>query len=234
LPLILQGKANIQYLHQVYDWYYGKEMHYSAFVIYFMLYWALSRAWQKTGTMRTKNVVFSFAGMILAIGVFEWFWILSYAHFQNQPWVATWMMPQLRILLQDLVFVAAGGATLLFMLIERYHWNGKEQLDRAYYFNAKSPLLWICLALSIASAIFWIYYPGPAAQISVILKNGQIWHSSRLFPQTLYTVDLDPSSHVAAGAWVFVSNNAIHALNTLVKLLWALTIYLLLRVKKDP
>jgi len=120
------------------------------------------------------------------------------------------------------------------MLTERYHWNSREQLGRAYYFNAKSLALWICIALSIGAALLWIYFPGPAEQISVPLKNGEIWQSSRIFPQTLYTVDLDPSDGTGAGVWFYVANDLIHALNTIVKLLWAMSVYLLLRVKDKP
>lgn len=231
---LLQGVTDPQALQAIYNLYYGKEMHYSAFVIYFLLYWALSRSWEKAGVAKSKNVVFSFAGMILAIAVFEWFWILSYANFQNQPWVATWQMPQLRILLQNSFFAFAGGFTGILMLTERFHWNGREQLDRAYYFNAKSLALWICIALSILSALFWIYYPAQVTQITVQLKTGEIWQSSRLFPQTLYTVELDPTDAVNAGDWFYVANDAVHALNTLVKSIWAMSVYLLLRVKKEP
>jgi len=231
---VLQGVFNLQDLHIIYDLYYGKEMHYSAFVIYFLLYWALSKSWEQARVTKSKNVVFSFAGMILAIAVFEWFWILGYAHFQNQPWVATWQFPQLKILLQNTVFTFAGGFTLLLMLTERYHWNGRAQLGRAYYFDAKARALWICVALSIGVALLWIYYPGMVEQISVPLETGEIWQSSRLFPQSLYTVDLNPLDGVSAGVWFYVSNDVVHALNTIVKLLWAMTVYLLLRVKNNP
>jgi hypothetical protein len=234
VPAFIQGSASLQDLHAIYDLYYGKEMHYSAFVIYFFLYWLMSRSWEKAGVTKSKNVVFSFAGMILAIAVFEWFWILSYAHFQHQPWVALWQFPQMRILLQNTVFTFAGGFTLLLMVTERYHWKGTEQLGRAYYFNAKSLALWICVALSIGAALLWIYFPGQITQISVPLETGGFWQSSRLFPQSLYTVDLNPLDGVAAGSWFYLSNDVVHALNTIVKLLWAMTVYLLLRVKTNP
>lgn len=215
----------------VYGSLYGKEMHYSAFVIYFLLFWGSSKTWEKAGIIKSKNLIFSFAGMFLAIGIFEWFWMLGFAYFQNQPWVITWKMPQMKILLQNTGFCIAGGLACVFMLTERWHWNGKIQGERAYYFDIKSWLLWLFVGLSVASVLFWIYYPGPVTQISVLLANGQVWHSSRLFPQTLYTVDTNPLGNVNAGVWFWVQNDAIHAVNTIVKAIWAATVFLLFRVR---
>ena len=229
-PLLFQG-GSLADVVGIYNLYYGKEMHYSAFVIYFLLYYVLSRSWEKAGIKHSKNMVFSFAGMFLAIAVFEWFWILGYAHFQHQSWVATWKFPQMKILLQNSFFTLAGGLTVLYMLTERYHWKGNIQLGRAYYFDAKSWKLWFCVVLSISSALLWIYYPWHIDQISVELTNGEIWKSSRLFPQTLYTVDLNPVDQVNAGVWYWVENDLIHAVNTGVKMIWATTIYFIFRVK---
>ena len=230
-PGMIQGGFSLQDLTAIYNSYYGKEMHYSAFVIYFLLYAALSRSWEKAGVSKSKNVVFSSAGVFLAISVFEWFWILGFSTFQYQPWVSTWRMPQLRILLQNTVFLVAAGFTLLYMLTDRWHWNGRIQGDRAFFFMAKSWKLWVCVGLSVAAAFFWIYYPGQIQQISVELADGSVWRSSRLFPQTLYTVDLDPGDAVNAGVWFYMENDLIHLTNTFVKAVWALTTFMLLRVK---
>ncbi len=233
LSQILSGHFSWNQIVISYNYYYGKEMHYSAFVIYFLLFYFLSKSWQKAGVKGSKNLAFSFSAMFLAIGVFEWFWILSYGIFQSQPWVYTWELPQLRILIQNTGFTLAGLLTCLYMLTERYHWNGIIQGDRAYYFRMKEILPWIMVALSIASALFWIYYPGYVEPLSVQLWNGETWHNSNLFPQTLYTVNLNPGKigAINAGEWYWIQNDAIHALNTLVKLIWAATIYFIFRVK---
>jgi len=131
-----------------------------------------------------------------------------------------------------LCFTVAGGITLLYMLTERWHWNGSEQLGRAYYFQPRAWRLWILIAASIMAAIFWIYYPGYIQQISVPLENGEIWRSSRMFPQTLYTVDLSPADGVNAGVWFWIENDLIHAVNTGVKFLWAITTYYVFRVRR--
>ena len=232
VPAWISGSASIEQLGAIYSQYYGKEMHYSAFVIYFLLFYMMSRSWEKAGIKGSKNLVFSFAGMFLSIAVFEWFWILSFAHFQNQPWVSTWQFPQMKILLQNTFFTVAGGLTLLYMLTERYHWKDKQILGRAYYFRLKSWLPWVFIGVSILAGLLWIYYPWDVQLLTVTLENGEIWQSSRLFPQTLYTVDLNPADGVNAGVWFWIENDLIHAVNTGVKFLWAITTYYVFRVRK--
>ena len=232
VPAWIMGSASLQELGAIYSEYYGKEMHYSAFVIYFALFYGLSRAWEKGGVTKSKNLIFSSATMLLSVAVFEWFWILSFSHFQNQPWIATWRFPQMKILLQNLVFTVAGALAVLYMLTERWHWDGRIQLGRAYYFDLKSWKPWALVGLSFAAALFWIYYPGYVEQISVPLENGEIWQSSKLFPQTLYTIDLDPADGINAGEWFWIENDVIHAVNTGVKALWALTTFYIFKVKR--
>ena len=118
------------------------------------------------------------------------------------------------------------------MLTERWHWHGKIQGERAYYFQARNWKLWLSVGISIAAALFWIYYPGTVQLLTVELENGQIWESSRLFPQTLYTVDLNPMDGINAGVWFYIQNDLIHAVNTGVKVLWAMSLYFLFRVKE--
>jgi hypothetical protein len=228
---LADGVGSWQNVIQIYHSYYGKEMHWSAFVIYFLLFWGLSKSWEKAAIIKSKNLVFSFAAMFLAIGIFEWFWILSFSCFQNQPWVSTWRFPQMKILLQNTAFTLAGGLTCLYMLTERWHWNGRIQGERAYYF-VRNWKLWLCIGLSVAAALFWIYYPFQIQQISVNIADGTVWHSSRLFPQTLYTVDLNPVDGFNAGVWFYQPNNLIHGLNTLVKVISAAVAYQAFRVRK--
>lgn len=232
VPGLLFGQKSLADLVTIYNSYYGKEMHYSAFVIYMLLFYALSINWERVGVVKSKNLVYSFAAMFLAIGCFEWFWILSFGYFQNQPWVYTWQMPQMKILLQNTGFTIAGSLTAVYMLADSYILQGKMIIGRNFTFNLKSWKLWLLIALSVAAAFLWIYYPGPAQQISVPLKTGGVWHSSKLFPQTLYTVDVTPGDAVNAGDWFWVENNAIHALNIIVKSLWAGAIYYFFKVKK--
>lgn len=232
IPGFLTGQLNWAELGAIYSQYYGKEMHWSAFVIYFGLFYFLSRSWEKAGITKSKNLVFSFSAMFLSIAVFEWFWILSFSHFQNQPWVSTWQFPQAKILIQNSIFTITGVLGSVYMLTERWFWKGREQLGRAYFFRLKSWLPWILVAASILAGLLWIYYPWDVQLLTVNLESGGIWQSSRLFPQTLYTVDLNPSDAVNAGEWFWIENDLIHAVNTGVKFLWAVTTFYIFRVRK--
>lgn len=86
--------------------------------------------------------------------------------------------------------------------------------------------------LNIFAGLFWIFYPGHVQLLTVPLENGGIWRSSRLFPQTLYTVDLNPADGINAGSWFWIENDLIHAVNTGVKFLWAIATYYVFRVRK--
>ena len=232
LPGLILGQKSVADLVTIYNQFYGKEMHYSAFVIYFLLFYFLSKNWTSVGMVKTKNVVYSFGTMFLAIAAFEWFWIYSYGVFQNQPWVYTWQMPQLRILLQNLMFTIAGAFCTLYIWIDSFILENKMIVGRTFRFDFRAWKLWILVGASVAAAFLWIYYPWSVQQISVPLVNGQVWHSYSLFPQTLYTVDLNPGDAINAGEWFWVENNWVHALNITVKFLWTASIYMLFKVKK--
>jgi len=233
LPGLILGQKSLGDLLAIYNTFYGKEMHYSAFVIYMLLYWGVSRNWSSVGVSKTKNVVYSFAVMFLAISVFEFFWMYSYAAFQAQVWVVTWQMPQLRILLQNTMFLLAGSLGMLYALIDSYILKDKEIVGRNWIYSGfRSWKLWFLFWAGVAAALLWIYYPWSVHQFSLVLENGQVWLSSRMFPQTLYTVDLNPADGFNAGIWFYQPNNLIHGLNTLVKVIWAAVAYQAFRVRK--
>ena len=233
IPALISGESVD--LAAIYNSYYGKEMHYSAFVIYGFLYYLMSRNFEKSGILGTKNMVFSFAVMFFSISVFEWFWIICFAVFQNQPWAFTWAFPQLKILVQNSVFFVAGLLTSLYMFTDRFFWDlkTKERLGRRFWFCWKDRKLWIYLGLTIIVCLIWIYYPPnwDVQLLTVTLENGDVWQSSRLFPQTLYTVDLNPGDLVNAGEWFWIENNMIHAWNTFTKILFGISTYYIFRMK---
>lgn len=226
LGQILQGTT------AVYNDIYGKEMHYSAFVLYFFMFGLLSWYYERTLRIsKSRNVAFSAALTFLAIGTFEFFWIYSFSYWQRQPWVSTWAMPQLRILLQNVFFVSCGALGLLYLWVDSFIMEGKEIVDRRYSLNLSKITLGL-LGLTVALALLWWFYPWPVRQITVALKDGSTWTSSLNFPQTLYTVKLDPGQGMNAGDWFYVQNDAVHALNTGLKLIWTLAILNLGLVRK--
>lgn len=216
----------------IYSDLYGKEVHYSAFVLYFLMFVALSWYYEKTlGITKSLNVAYSAALTFLAIGTFEIFWILSFSYWQLQPWISTWAMPQARTLLQNFFLMGCGALGLLYLWADSFIMEGKEIIGRRYSLNLSKITLGL-LGLTVALALLWWFYPWPVHQISVTLKDGSTWTSSLNFPQTLYTIKLDPGQGVNAGEWFYVQNDAVHALNTGLKLIWSLTILNLGLVRK--
>jgi hypothetical protein len=233
IPALISGESVD--LLAIYNSYYGKEMHYSAFVIYGLLYYFLSKNLEKSGIIGTKNMVYSFAVMFFSISVFEWFWIISFAVFQNQPWAFTWAFPQLKILIQNSGFFVAGALTAVYMFTDRFNWDMKTQeaISRRFFFVWKSWKLWVILGLTFGAAMLWIYYPFDVQLLTVPLENGEVWSSSRMFPQTLYTIDLNPNDNINAGDWFWIENNLIHGLNTVTKVFFTMSFYYMFRVKKN-
>lgn len=240
IPAFILGHIPLQEMINIYNSYYGKEMHYSAFVIYLLVYYGLSKHYEALGIIKSKNVVYSFCIMFISVAIFEWFWILTFGILQNQPWVYTWKWPQARILLQNTAFAFVGLIGILYAWLDSFKEAPKTLKDLLFHsgnykkhyvfrFNKISLAL---IGLCVISALFWIFYPGPIQQISVELETGQIWHSTRLFPQTLYTIDLNPNDSLNAGVWYYVNNDLIHAVNTIVKIIWAYTLYYIGKVRK--
>jgi hypothetical protein len=214
-----------------YNYYYGKEMHWSAFLLYGLMYYILSKNFAKVGIVKSKNVSYSIGVTALAIALFEFYWMGSFAYFQNQSWIITMQMPQFRIILQNIMFLSAGVIASLYCFVDSFVLKDKEIVGRLY----KLRVDWIAAMLvisSIAVAVLWWYYPWNVQQLSVTLLNGNVWHNSNNFPQTLYTIKTDPTGLTNAGTWYWIQDNSVHALNTIVKAVWSATIAYVFLVKK--
>ena len=206
------------------NWAYGKTMHWSAFTIYGLLYWATSWHLENDlGFTKTRNSAFTLAFTLFNIGIFEWAWMAGYAYFHDQWWTVTWRMPQLRILIQNVGFTFVGLSTLsLFWLQSLVHDDGGHIVGRIYRFRPSKALLAISL-ITVAFAALWVYYPWDVKGVSTYIEGYGPWQNSKLFPQTLYTVDLDISDNINVGEWFYVQDDMVHFLNTWVKTLLAMT-----------
>lgn len=206
------------------NWAYGKTMHWSAFTIYGLLYWATS--WHlenELGFTKTRNSAFTLAFTLFNIGIFEWGWMAGYAYFHDQWWTVTWKMPQLRILIQNVGFTFVGLSTLsLFWLLSLIHDEEGQIVGRLYRFRPSKALLAISL-ITVASAALWVYYPWEVKTVETFIEGYGPWQNSNLFPQTLYTVDLNITDDINAGTWFYVQDDLVHFMNTGVKALLALT-----------
>lgn len=206
------------------NWAYGKTMHWSAFTIYGLLYWATS--WHlenELGLTKTKNSAFSLAFTLLNIGIFEWGWIYGYAYFHDQWWSVTWKMPQLRIIIQNVGFTFVGLSTLcLFWLQSLVHDEEGNIIGKLYTFRPTMAFL-VVLTITIVATNRWVNYPYDVQKVGVYIEGYGPWENGDKFPQTLYTVDTNLLDDVNAGEWFYVEDDMVHLWNTGVKALLALS-----------
>ena len=205
--MTFDGQITGEGLRYWYDWSYGKYMHWSAFVIYGFAFVLLSKYfYEKLNIKGSQNTVYSFSAVLLSVSIFEWFWMGSYYLFQGQPWILMWQWPQMRILIQNSGFGLLGLVFLFHILAETYL---KPRVDwKVLLFTG----------LAVGSCLLWWYYPWPVHGTTVETTTG-IWVNSQNFPQTTYTVDLDPLDKTCAGVQVYLEDNLVHLVNTIAKVM---------------
>jgi len=199
---------------------YGKSLHFSAFVIYGLLFYGLSKHLQKLGLKRSKNVFYSASLAVFNIGVFELWYMGSFATFQMNRSLTEWFFLDFWAppVVMNFMFVALGAVALLSFYVDGFKLNDKKVVGRLYKLqDSRYTLLLIaCLLFSI---FLWVTYPFPVQAISI---NG--WQNSRLFPQTHYAY---------VNTKLYVQNDLLHLVNLTVKAMFAITqFYILTRFKK--
>ena len=212
------------------DWAYGKTMHWSAFVIYGFLYWATSNYLESSlGLTKTRNSAYSLAFTLLNIGIFEWFWCYGYAFFHDQWWCVTWKMPQVRILIQNVMFSVLGLCSLLLFWIKSHVFDEEgNTIGRIYTFRPTKSFI-IVTMVTIVAAGLWVEYPFKVQKVSTFIEGYGSWENGDKFPQTLYTVDTSLLDNINAGEWFYVQDDMVHLWNTGVKALLALSGLLFVR-----
>lgn len=235
VPAFIMGNASLADLINMYNLYYGKEMHYSAFVIYGLMFYFLSRHYKIKGITGSKNMAYAAGLTFLSVAIFEFYWIYNFSYWQRQPWVSTWAFPQLRILLQNTAFLVVGVLAVLYMWADSYDLQGDIIKGRFYSFRLDAKALFL-ICLTVCAAYYWINYPFPVEKISVPVQtvNGvEYWTNSQNFPQTLYTIDTDLTDTVNAGVWHYVKNDLVHGVNTLVKIILTLAVCYMGAIRKN-
>ena len=215
IPLLM-GKISFSEIVAMMQEVYGKGSHFSAVVIYGVAWLYLSDTLEKNGITKSFNFFSSMLLTFLNMGIFEIAWNRACAYYQNLPWLMlqTSNIPQ---------YYAWIGVGLLFLLYS-YYYGFKLNFS-----NSST----IFVALAIITWGFWVYFPLPTQQINVITTEG-LWTSSKLFPQTLYTVDLDPTDNVYKGVFYYVENNWVHLTNVLAKIFTTSAIVLICSLRKKP
>jgi len=190
--------------------YYGTGNHFSAPVIYGTAFIILSLYLEGKGIKKSQNFILTSALSLFNIGVFEWTWNLLYSHLQNQLWTIQFVWKQATNLFHFTSYIMLGILTLIYLYSLGYKPNiGKLTLTLA--------------ATAIGFWLLWVFYPFPITDITVETTTG-IWHNNHLFPQTMYTIDIDPTDGLAIGQPFHVPNDLLHAVNVFAKVFTTLAI----------
>lgn len=211
---IITFKANWSTIYQEMVSLYGKGSHFSAIVFYGVSWLFLQKKLEDVGIKKSFNFFIVMLLTLFNMGIFETLWNRTCAYFQNLPWLLT----QPTNIVQYNAWMLFGVLAIVYLYLSGYKLN----------INKYTMGL---VVLSIVIWLFWIYYPLPIQTISVQTTTG-LWNSTKLFPQTLYTVDLNPTDNIHSGIFFYVQNNGIHLVNDVAKIIITSTIMLLVCVKK--
>jgi len=201
---LLDGSVSFAAVWAEAQLYYGVGNHFSAPVIYGILWILSSLYYERIGITKSFNFCITTALGLMNIGVFEYAWNTCYAVFQNQMWTITFQWKQIGNLMMFGLFVFLGLLVVLYMVTGGY----RLRFDRTFLG---------LLFLSLMCWGLWIDYPGQVGNIDVTLVDGSVWSNTDRFPQTYYAVDVDPWDNVAIGEPNYVENDMIHLLNTFTK-----------------
>ena len=219
IPNLIMGKIGLDQWLSIYGNYYGLGTHWSASVIYGLLFVGVSKYFrEKIKVYNSENLCITTGFVGLAISTFEFFWMISYYYFQNQSWILTLQFPQSKLIIQTLIFLSPALVVLLGLNYEKYRLN----------FD-KRTLFFLCA--TIFFVLLWYNYPFHIEQLTVEVQGLGTWISSKKFAQTMYTVDLDITDNIALGEMFFMDNPGIHFVNNVCKIFWTLTVYNLSKIK---
>jgi len=175
----------------------GVGLHWSTISTYCFAFWLISRNLERQGVFKSRNLFLSAALVLGSIGVFELIYTRLYSLAHNQPWVFSFIYPQSKYIIRNIIATLAGILAIL-------------QLPRI----ERKALVW--LIPTAFCWLFWYYYPFPFPKITVKLLNNSIWRNGPYFPQTLYMVSLTGE----AFAEPFMAHDfGVHTVNILCKLL---------------
>jgi hypothetical protein len=210
-PQLLTGEMSLGEFIDVGYKVYGRTFHFSSYVIYALLYVAVSQHLESLGLVKSLNVFASAGLVVLNVTVFELWYMGCFAVFQMNRRLIEWFTSDILFLQQYLGFLGFGlWGVLAVYTISRNNFHSSFRV---------SPRSILVLLTLFYSALFWIYYPFPVETVTL-----QDWTSSTLFPQTHYAY---------VNSEIYVANDLLHLVNVVVKALFALAQFSLLKDLKN-
>lgn len=207
-PSLLNGHLTLnQWIQQSYT-VYGRSFHFSAYVIYGLLYVGLSRHLDHIGLEKSRNITYSIALIALNISVFEWWYMGSFTIYQMNRNLLEWIVTDFWFLQQYLWILLFGLVAVIGVWVESHIFNDQKLTGRLFTWKPDRTML-LASVLTVLSIALWIYYPLP---VETVMVND--WTSSTMFPQTHYAYK---------SATLYIENNLLHGVNLIAKAMFALT-----------
>lgn len=181
---------------------YGKTFHFSAFVIYGLLFCGLSKHLEKLNIEGSRNIFYSVFLTMFNISVFEHFYGLCFMYFQryDRNLLGSYLRDFPFFWLPYFGMLILGLFTILALHVDSYLKDGV----RHYIFQPNGKMFLPAL-LCVVLALLWIYYPLP---ITIATRGN--WVSSPFFPQTRYS------------RTVYIRNDMLHLVNVITKAMFAI------------
>jgi len=216
-PSLVKGNMSFDRYIDVSYTTYGRSFHFSSFVIYGLLFFALSKYLTAIGVRQSRNVFYSIFLTILNVALFELIYMALFAHFQMHRNLMTWLVEDLWFLQQYFMMLLLGVLGFCAFWVESYKIENKKVVGRSYTFQPNKELMGI-LFIGIFVWTLWVCYPFGTTTATIAE-----WSSSSMFPQTHYAY---------VDAELYVRNDWLHAVNVVVKAMFALCqLYLITRFK---
>jgi hypothetical protein len=227
IPSLLFGTKTWTEVLTLTEGRYGIGTHFSAGIIYALLFYAISKYYEKIDIKGSLNLVFSISLTVFSISIFEFSWMSSYYWAQQQFWVLIPLTKQASILYQNLLFLTGGVFLILFVVGSPCKFRINKKLGFLILFSISIWTFWYFYPLSTPQLVvdanterFWL-----SNSYTTVGWHNNLWFSFPNFPQTMYTIDLNPSDEKGVGVPFFVEDNIVHTVNTVMKIVWAYTFF---------
>jgi len=217
IPAFLIGQTSFTTIQAKVASSYGLGQHLSTAVIYGICFLILSIHLEKSGITKSMNFFFSTSISLMSVGIYEIIYNFLYATLQNQPWAFTLAWKQGLNISVFAFFTIIGAISLIYL----YSLNFKPHFSK---------ITLILLFGSIITYALWVFFPFSTTSLAIQTTSG-LWTSTNLFPQTMYAINLNPTSGIAIGDAFFVQNNLLHFINVLNKVFVSFTILSLILIR---
>lgn len=130
---------------------YGTSLHWSVFVIYGSIYYLLSWYYDtRLGITGTRNFIYCFSFTIMAVGIFEWYWMAGYALVYEAPWI---IKEDLAATIQN-IGITLTGILCLAHIYRETNWRPRIDVYSVMFGYLTLPLMYGWIAIGFPQTVY--------------------------------------------------------------------------------